>query len=166
MRAFRSIPCILARRKFFPGIAVKRFTIMLLVSAAVACQPTYSQTARTQEKSMKHYALVFYPSHTLTPGELKQRQIEILEWAKDVASMGIDLDPRAFGSPLAQLAPSGAVAAPREDGAGSTFTNIVFFDSASEAQAMRVAKTHPGLRYGTMIEVREWTPPRATASTP
>ena len=103
---------------------------------------------------MKHYALLFYPSHTLTPGELKQRQIEILQWAKDVTSMGINLDPRAFGSPLARLAPSGGEAGSGDEGAGSAFTNIVF------------AKTHPGLRYGATVEVREWTPPRAAASTP
>jgi hypothetical protein len=145
---------------------VGQFTLMMLVSAAVACQPTYSQTAKTQEKPMKHYALVFYASHTLTPEELKQRQIEILEWAKDVASMGIDLDPRAFGSALARLVPSGDEAASGEEGAGSAFTNIVFFDSANEEQAMRVAKTHPGLRYGTRIDVREWTRPRAAQPTP
>jgi hypothetical protein len=145
---------------------VRRFTFILLLLAAVAGQPTYSQTAKTQEKPMKHYALIFYPSHTLTPGELKQRQIEILEWAKDVTSMGIDLDPRALGSPLARLAPSGGDAASGDEGAGAAFTNIVFFDSASEEQALRVAKMHPGLRYGTRIEVREWTSPRAAASTP
>jgi hypothetical protein len=139
---------------------------MLLVLAAVACQPTYSQTAKTQEKPMKHYALIFYPSHTLTPGELKQRQIEILEWVKDVTSMGIDLDPRALGLPLTRLAPSGGDAASGDEEAGPAFTNIVFFNSASEEQAMRVAKTHPALRYGTRIEVREWTSPRAGASTP
>jgi hypothetical protein len=166
MRAFRSIPCIFARRTLFPGIAARRFTIMLLVSAAVAWQPTSAQTAKPQEKPMKHYALLFYPSHTLTPGELKQRQIEILQWAKDVTSMGINLDPRAFGSPLARLAPSGGEAGSGDEGAGSAFTNIVFFDSASEEQAMHVAKTHPGLRYGATVEVREWTPPRAAASTP
>ena len=115
---------------------------------------------------MKHHALIFYPSRTLTPEELTQRQVEILEWANDVTSMGIDLDPRALASPLARLAPSGGEAVSGDEGAGPAFTNIVFFNSASEEQAMRVAKTHPGLRYGTRIEVREWTSPRAAASTP
>jgi hypothetical protein len=140
-------------------------TIMLLVSVAVACQPTYSQTVNAQEKPMKHYALVFYPSRTLTPEELKQRQIEILEWAKNVTSMGVALDPRAFGSPLARWTPPGGGVASGNEEAGPAFTNIVFFNSASEEQAMRVAKTHPGLRYGTAIELREWTPPRAVATT-
>lgn len=114
---------------------------------------------------MKHYALIFYASRTLTSEELKQRQIEILAWAKEVTSMGVNLDPRGFAAPLARLLPSGGEAASGHEQIGSTFSNIVFFDSASEEQAMQVAKTHPGLRYGTTIEVREWTSPRA-ATTP
>ena len=108
---------------------------------------------------MKHYALIFYPSRTLTPEELTQRQVEILEWAKNVTSMGVDLDPRSFGSPLARLAASG------NGGTGTSFANIVFFNSASEEQVMQIAKTHPGLRYGATIEVREWTPPRPAVPT-
>ena len=114
---------------------------------------------------MKHYALIFYPSRTLTPEELTQRQVEILEWVKNVTSMGVDLDPRSFGSPLARLAPAGGEAASGNNATGTAFANIVFFDSASEEQAMHIAKTHPGLRYGATIEVREWTPPRPAVPT-
>jgi hypothetical protein len=164
MRDSHPIACIPARRTISPGIVVGLFSIMLVVWAAVVCQSTYSQTAEAREKPMKHYALIFYASRTLTSEQLKHRQIEILEWAKDVASMGINIDPRAFAAPLARLSPSGGEAVSGNEGPGSTFSNIVFFDSASEEQAMRVAKTHPGLRYGTTIEVREWTSPRAVAT--
>ena len=78
---------------------------------------------------MKHYALIFYPSGTLTSEQLKQRQIEILEWAKDVTSMGIDIDPRAFATPLARLSPSASETVSGNEGAGSMFSNIVFFDA-------------------------------------
>src|ERR1700759_585952 len=108
---------------------------------------------------MKHYALIFYPSPPLTPEELTQRQFEVLDLAKKGTSMGVYLVPRSFGSPLARLTAFG------NDGTGTAFANIVFFDSASEEQAMHVAKTHPGLRYGATIEVREWTPPRAAVPT-
>ena len=164
MRDFHYITCLPARRTICPRIAIKLFTIMLLVWAAMVCQPTYSQTAKPTEKPMKHYALIFYPSRTLTSEQLKQRQIEILEWAKDVTSMGISIDPRAFATPLARLSPSGGETVPGNERAGSTFSNIVFFDAASEEQATRVAKMHPGLRYGTTVEVREWTSPRAVAT--
>jgi hypothetical protein len=32
--------------------------------------------------------------------------------------------------------------------------------------AVRIAKTHPGLRYGVNIEVRPWKDPRASVSSP
>lgn len=112
---------------------------------------------------MKHYALIFYPSGTLTSEQLKQRQIEILQWVKDVKSMGIDIDPRAFATPLARLSPPESETISGNQKVGYMFSNIVFFDATSEEQAMRVAKTHPGLRYGTTVEVREWTSPRVLA---
>lgn len=146
-------------------IAVRLFSLMLLAWATAVCQFTYSQTTKVQEKSVKHYALFFYASRVLTSEELKQRQIEILEWAKDVTSMGVNIDPRAFAAPLARLFPLGGEAVSDNERTASTFSNIVFFDSASKEQALRVAKTHPGLRYGTTIEVREWTSPRV-ATTP
>jgi hypothetical protein len=141
------------------------FTMMLLVCTAVAGQPTYAQTT-TQEKSMKHYAMIFYPSRALAPEELKQRQVEILKWAKDVTAMGIHLDPRSFAAPVARLSLSNGEVVSGNEGEGSAFSNIVFFDSASEEQAMRVAETHPGLHYGARVEVREWTSPTQTAAKP
>jgi hypothetical protein len=142
------------------------FTTMLLVCAAVACQPTYAQTTNTQGNSMKHYAMIFYPSRALAPEELKQRQVEILNWAKDVTAMGIHLDPRSFAAPVARLSLSNGEIVSGNEGNGSAFSNIVFFDSASEEQAMRVAKTHPGLHYGARVEVREWTSPTQTGAKP
>jgi hypothetical protein len=139
------------------------FTIMLLICAAVFCQPTYAQTD-TQGKSMKHYAMIFYASRALTPEELKQRQVEILQWAKEVTALGINLDPRSFSAPVARLSLSNGEVVSGNEGEGSAFSNIVFFDSASEAQAMHVAKTHPGLHDGARVEVREWTPPLPQAA--
>jgi hypothetical protein len=140
---------------------------MLLACVVLVCRPIHSQTAATQEKLMKHYALVFYAStRTLTPAELKQRQVEILDWAREVTAMGVNLDPRSFHAPLARLSPSGGEVVSANDGTSAPFSNIVFFDSASEEQAMHVAKIHPGLHYGATVEVREWTSPRPVAAQP
>jgi hypothetical protein len=145
---------------------------MLLGCAASVAYPAHAQTANNQGKIMKHYALVFYPSSRKpTTEELEKRQIEILEWAKQVVAMGIELDPRAFRAPVARLSPSqgtvasGNVETPTEF-SNTEFSNIVFFDADSEEQAMQVAKTHPGLHYGTTVEVREWTSPQRTATKP
>jgi hypothetical protein len=141
-------------------------TMMLLICTAVACQPTYAQTIDIRGKSMKHYAMIFYSSRALAPEELKQRQVEILNWVKDVTAMGIHLDPRSFAVPVARLSLSNGEIVSGNEGEGAAFSNIVFFDSASEEQALRVAKSHPGLHYGARVEVREWTSPTQTGVKP
>ena len=75
-----------------------RLSFALLACLAVLIQPLHSQTARPQEKPMKHYALLFHTSRTLTPEEVKQRGVEITAWVKQVTNMGITLDPRALGA--------------------------------------------------------------------
>ncbi|NYF78901.1 hypothetical protein [Granulicella arctica] len=115
---------------------------------------------------MKHYAMIFYPTRTLTPEEIQQRKVEIAVWVKQVQEMGVSLDPRGFGQPTANLSARGGEIVSQENSGGPTFSNIVFFDSSSEDQAMHIAKTHPGLRYGVTLVMREWTSPLETPAAP
>jgi hypothetical protein len=155
------------RSLFSAKIRVTPFTLTLLTCAAFVTHPAYTQTANNQGRTMKHYALVFYPSsRTLIPQELEQRQTKILEWAKTVMAMGIKLDPRAFRAPLAQLSLPGAEAASGNSETRTEFSNLVFFDADSEEQALQVGKTHPGLQYGSTVEVREWTSPQQIVAKP
>jgi len=112
---------------------------------------------------MKHYALIFHTSNrTLTPEELKQRQVEISAWAKRVTDMGITLDPRALGETAANFSGEGDKIVSHDGSGDSTF--LVFVDSQNRDQAVDVARTHPGLHYGTSVEVREWTDPRVAVA--
>jgi hypothetical protein len=117
---------------------------------------------------MKHYALLFHISstHTLTPEERAQRQAEITAWAKQVAAMGVTLDPRALGDTAANFSLEGDKIVDHQGSSDPTFRNLVFFDSASRDQAVNIARLHPGLHYGSTVEVREWTDPRQTAAKP
>ena len=160
---------ISTRRGFTRRNVGSLFSFALLVCTAVLCQPihpqTAAQTASPQEKPMKHYALIFHSSNrTLTPEELKQRQVEIAAWAKRVTDMGITLDPRALGETAATFSGEGDKVLSRKESSDPTFRNLVFFDSRSRDQAVDVARTHPGLHYGTTVEVREWTDPRVAAA--
>jgi hypothetical protein len=139
------------------------FSFALLVSSTVFCQLIHSQTASPQEKPMKHYALIFHSTRTLTPEELKQRPVEIAAWVKRVTDMGIALDPRALGETAATFSAEGNEVVSREESSDPTLSTIVFFDSPSRDQAVNIARIHPGLHYGVSIEVREWTSPRETA---
>lgn len=112
---------------------------------------------------MKHYAIIFCATRTLTLEELQQRKVEIAAWAKEVKTMGISLDPRSFRRPAATLSGQAGEILFHEDNGGSMFSNIVFLDSPSEDQVIDIAKTHPGLRYGATMVVREWTAPREAA---
>ncbi len=150
------------------------FSFALLACTAVLCQPihpktaaqTAAQTASPQEKPMKHYALIFHSNsnHTFTPKELGQRQVEIAAWAKQVTDMGITLDPRALGETAANFSVEGDKIVSHEGSSDPTFRNLVFFDSPSRDQAVNIARIHPGLHYGSTVEVREWTDPRAIAA--
>ncbi len=114
---------------------------------------------------MKHYALIFHTNanRTLTPKELQQRQVEITAWAKQVTDMGVTLDPRALGETAANFSVQGDKIVSHEGSSDPTFRNLVFFESPSRDQAVNIARIHPGLHYGSTVEVREWTDPRAIA---
>jgi hypothetical protein len=125
---------------------------------------TIAQTAARQEKPMKHYALIFHATRTLTPEEQKQRAVDIAGWVKKVTHMGITLDPRNFGDTLATFALEDSKVVSRNGSSGPKPATIVFFDSPSSEQAVDIARIHPGLNYGVTVEVREWTSPRELAA--
>jgi hypothetical protein len=117
---------------------------------------------------MKHYALIFHTNsnRALTPQEQQQRQVEITAWAKQVTGMGVTLDPRALGETAANFSLEGEKIVSHEGSSDPTFRNLVFFDSASRDQAVTIARLHPGLHYGSTVEVREWTDPRQPTAKP
>jgi len=143
-----------------------RLSFALLACLAVLIQPIHSQTASPQEKPMKHYALLFHTSRTLTPEEVKQRAVEIPAWVERVTNMGITLDPRALGETAATFSGKGSDVIPGNGSIDPTLSNLVFFDSPSKDQAVEVARIHPGLHYGVTVEVREWTSPRQATARP
>jgi hypothetical protein len=113
---------------------------------------------------MKHYALIFQPTRTVTSEEQKQRGADIAAWVKQVTDMGISLDPRNFADTLATFALEDSQVVSRSRSSGPKPATIVFFDSPSGEQAVEIARIHPGLRYGVTVEVREWTSPRELAA--
>jgi hypothetical protein len=147
-------------------VTQRGFRFALLLSLAVLCQPIHAQTASPLEKPMKHYALLFHTSRTLTPDEQKQRALDIAAWVKGVTEMGVTLDPRSLGETAANFSAEGSEIVSRHGSSDPTFSNIVFFDSSSREQAVEIARKHPGLHYGVTVEVRQWTSPRETAVKP
>jgi hypothetical protein len=151
-------------RIFAARNAVNLFSLALLFCSAVPYHSVQAQTVSPKEKTMKHYALLFHATRTLTSEELQQRKLDIAAWVNRVTDMGITLDPRALGDTAATLSAEGSEIVARKGSNDPTLRNLVFFDSASRDQAVDIARIHPGLRYGVTVEVREWTSPRETTA--
>jgi hypothetical protein len=139
------------------------FAISIVLCLMLAPK-TIAQTTARQEKPMKHYALIFHATRTLSPEEQKQRTVDIAGWVKKVTDMGITLDPRNFGDTLASFALEDNKVVSRNGSSGAKSATIVFFDSPRSEQAVDIARIHPGLNYGVTVEVQEWTSPRELAA--
>ena len=97
-------------------------------------------------------------NRTLSDDEQKRRTEEVRAWALQEVKTH-DLEPRVLGNESFYVG----------DGDGSNHDRTVialnFIKAADFDEAVKIAKTHPGLRYGVSIEVRPWTDPRNKAAT-
>jgi len=113
---------------------------------------------------MKQFALFCWQSRQLSEAQQKQRTTEVVAWVKQQISDGRKLEPRVL-SPEQELVVSERRNAASTNGAGALVA-INFLEAKDFEEAVKIAKTHPGLRYGVSIEVRPWTNPLAATSAP
>ena len=78
-------------------------------------------------------------------------------WAAELTNKGYKLDPRALSQETYRITSEGESSAPEE----KPVSNLLFLEAGSFEEAVKIAKSHPGARYGTEIEVRAWTRPVA-----
>lgn len=108
---------------------------------------------------MKLFAFIFRQGNRLhSPEELSQRASEVREWAMTQADEGRKLDPHIIGGDGYRIATNGEVVSIPSLSEGSVIA-IVFLETDDINDAVAIAKTHPGPRYGSSIEVREWSRP-------
>lgn len=99
----------------------------------------------------------------LSEEELKQRAEEVRAWAVRQTYEGRKLDPHLLGDQTYSV----GLESDGKDGANrdGRVIAILFIEASDFSDAVKVAKTHPGLRYGVSIEVRPWARPApATAA--
>jgi hypothetical protein len=102
------------------------------------------------------FVLIFRQgTKTLSEDEQKRRTEEVRGWALQQIKDGRGLEPRVLGDQSIRLGDSAS------DGVviALNFIHATDFD-----EAVNIARTHPGLRYGVSIEVRPWTDPRAASA--
>jgi hypothetical protein len=95
-------------------------------------------------------------SSSLTEEEQKRRTEEVRDWATQHIKDGHGLDPRVLDNESLRLGDH----ATHADTEGQVIA-LNFIEATDFEDAVRIAKTHPGLRYGVRIEVRPWRDPRA-----
>jgi hypothetical protein len=130
----------------------------LLAQSEATSQPSTTKTGETRGAAMQQFAFLFRPGpRKLSAEEITKRNEEIKAWAAELISKGYKLDPRALSQETYRITADG------ESGAASDkpVSNLLFFEASSFEEAVKIAKSHPGARYGTEIEVREWTRPGA-----
>ena len=112
---------------------------------------------------MKQFVFLFRKGERkLSEAEDKRRDDEVKAWAARQVSEGRALDPRILGQEVGYIQPD-AGSAPEGE---SHLVAAVFLKAADFAEAVTIAKTHPGARYGVSVEVRPWSSPPAARPIP
>lgn len=101
---------------------------------------------------MKQFVFIFRKgTRELSPEEVNRRDSEIKAWAGALNKEGRKLDPKALSHETYRSGPNGE----------RQVTNLLFLEASDFDEAVKIAKTHPGTRYGGNIEVRAWALPGA-----
>jgi len=115
---------------------------------------------------MQQFVLLFRPGpQPLSEADQKRRTDAVLAWAKQQNDKGRKLDPRTLGKEHVWIGPDSRGSDQAPPGDVGTLGNILFIEARDFAEAVEVARSHPGPRFGTGIEVRAWSrlqPPPAS----
>jgi hypothetical protein len=134
--------------------------IFAVSTVAISAQSpsTTTHTIEQQGASMKHFVLLFQQGRNLSEEEQKRRADEIKAWAVHAVAEGWNPEPRALGKESYHLGPEGESASAQMSGDGLILV-LLFIEASDFNEAVAIAKGHPAMRYGSHVEVREWTAP-------
>jgi hypothetical protein len=108
----------------------------------------------------KSFVFIFRQGPTrLSDEDQKQRTEEVRDWALEQIKQGRNLEPRVLGDESYRLEEDA-----RNQSDDGTVVALNFIEATDITEAVSIAKTHPGLRYGIRIEVRSWMDPRLAQS--
>jgi hypothetical protein len=133
---------------------------------ALAAGHLHAQAPATQTTkpgvSMQKFAFIFRQTNfPMTPEQQKKRAEEVRGWAIHQRDEGHSLDPHLLGAERYLATPDGTKPSSADSAPADPVVAILILDASNFEEAKRIAATHPGLRYGVSIEVREATAPVA-----
>jgi hypothetical protein len=148
-------------RSFYAALAVMA---LALCATGPRAQTSPSPTATDkQTPPMKAFVFLFRQSSPLSEDDQKRRAEEVRNWALRQNAEGHKLDPRILGEEKHLIGPNGKSGATSQSADGP-LTAILFSEARDFAEAVKIAESHPALRYGVIsVEVRPWTTPPAAA---
>ena len=127
---------------------------------SVVSLPGEMATGIARCKMKKNFVFIFRQGPTrLSDEEQKQRTQEVRGWALEQMKQSRNLEPRILGDESYRLGEDA-----RNKGDDGIVVALNFIEATDISEAVSIAKTHPGLRYGVRIEVRSWMDPRPAQS--
>jgi hypothetical protein len=109
---------------------------------------------------MKQFVFFFRQARQLSEAEQKQRTAEVVAWVQQQMSEGHKLEPRILAEE-SQVVETRQESDPAAADKLGLLVALNFLEAKDFGEAVKIAQTHPGLRYGVNIEVRPWTSPLA-----
>ncbi len=114
---------------------------------------------------MMEFVLLFRKSQKqLSEAEQRRAVDKGRTWGSQLLNEGCKLDVRQLGKESHRIDPDG------ESGKSGVsewpIIAAVFLQASDFTEAVKIAKTHPGIHYGLSVEVRPWAPPPAWPPTP
>lgn len=108
---------------------------------------------------MKPFVIIFRQGgQSLTDADLKKRSEETRAWAQHQNATGHKLEPRILAPESQWCSPDGNSDSTATLAAGP-LTALLFLEADDLDQAVDIARSHPGFRYGASVEIRPWGSP-------
>ena len=116
---------------------------------------------------MKEFAFIFrQTTFPMTAEQQKQRAEEVRLWAVRLRDEGHKMNPHLLGAESSFVSPTEAPAGDDHQPGGDPIVALLLIDFPSFEEAKKAAQSHPGLRYGVTIEIREASAPPPIPSAP
>ncbi len=138
---------------------------LMLCGITLHAQVAVTNNSTTSSNQLMQFAFFFRQSRQLSEAEQKQRTAEVVAWVQRQISEGRNLEPRVLGAEHEVVVSEETLGVTATNGGGSLVA-INFLEALDYEEAVKIARTHPGIRYGVSIEVRPWTNPLAATSAP
>jgi hypothetical protein len=149
------------RRAACMNVAV---ALLAISGSGADAQPFPTMSLVNKQKQgvqMKQFVFIFRQSkRVLSQEQLEQRRA----WALSLRKEGRNLDPRILGEESYRVTLDNDKR-PTPPSGEDPVAAILFLEAADFSEAVKIAKTHPGLHFGLNIEVREWSTPPTPPST-